>query len=297
MRFKLYGVIRREMIKRILIALLFVFLIFPGVDAASVWKISSGSNTIYIGGAIHLLRASDFPLPGEFDEAYQDSDILVFESDGEKMQSPEITQYILSRSVLNGTTLEQILSPAIYKRLSDYCTEIGVPIANINGLKPSMAMLALVLTVYQRMGIDQEGVDMAYFQKGREDGKEIRQFETVKEQIEFLISIGRGYEDEFVLRTIEDMKNSEKIFLDGLAAWKKGDRKAMQGPFIDIMKNDYPRMYKKLLKDRNAKWMPKIKSLIRSGKKVFILVGAAHLIGEDGILTQLEELGYGVEKL
>jgi uncharacterized protein YbaP (TraB family) len=50
----------------------------------SVWKISNGDNVLYIGGTVHVLRASDYPLPDAFDTAFEKSDIMVFEtlSDG-----------------------------------------------------------------------------------------------------------------------------------------------------------------------------------------------------------------------
>ena len=47
----------------------------------SVWRVSSGSNSLYLGGTVHLLRPSDYPLPGEYEEAYLDSEELYFETD------------------------------------------------------------------------------------------------------------------------------------------------------------------------------------------------------------------------
>jgi uncharacterized protein YbaP (TraB family) len=46
----------------------------------SVWEISNGDNVLYIGGTIHILRESDYPLPSAFDTAFNDSEIIVFET-------------------------------------------------------------------------------------------------------------------------------------------------------------------------------------------------------------------------
>ena len=48
---------------------------------ASVWSVRSGDNVIYPGGTLHLLRLSDYLLPYEFEEAYQASSELYFETD------------------------------------------------------------------------------------------------------------------------------------------------------------------------------------------------------------------------
>ncbi len=284
------------MIKKAIYILLFLFLSLSISEAASVWKVSSKKGSIYLGGTVHMLRKSDFPLPEEFDLAYKDSSTLLFETDHAKLQDPEILKIIITKSLLNAMTLEQVLSPNVYKALSEYCVKVGLPMKNINQFKPSMAMLTIVMVEYQKLGIDQDGVDMHFYNKGITDQKKIRYFESVDEQIDFLVSMGEGYEDTFVLQSIKDMKKAREIFLKIMAAWEKGDRKALIKAFIHDMKKRYPLLYKKLLVDRNRKWMSKIESFINTNDKTFVLVGAAHLVGEDGILTKLEQLGYKVEK-
>jgi uncharacterized protein YbaP (TraB family) len=57
---------------------------------------------------------------------------------------------------------------------------------------------------------------------------------------------------------------------------------------------DYPKVYQSLLVERNNNWLPKIERLIKQPEEKFILVGALHLIGEDGLLQQLKNRGYQV---
>ena len=79
--------------------------------------------------------------------------------------------------------------------------------------------------------------------------------------------------------------------------WKSGDREGLNEHTNTTMKEEYPDLYQSLLVDRNNNWMPLIKTLFDSEEKEFVLVGAAHLVGEDGLLTQLEKLGCKVEQL
>ena len=57
-----------------------------------------------------------------------------------------------------------------------------------------------------------------------------------------------------------------------------------------------PKVATNLLYERNKVWMPKIEKLIHLGGN-FIVVGVAHLVGKAGLLKQLRENGYEVDRL
>ena len=77
---------------------------------------ATDADTIYLGGTIHLLRATDFPLPEEFDQAYAASQRLFFETDIGAINSPEaqarMAQMMLAEP---GKTLQSQLSPTTYQ--------------------------------------------------------------------------------------------------------------------------------------------------------------------------------------
>ena len=50
-------------------------------SSSSVWKVSKGQDHIYVGGTVHILPVSEFPLPSQFDLAYKNSDSIVLEAD------------------------------------------------------------------------------------------------------------------------------------------------------------------------------------------------------------------------
>ena len=55
----------------------FIFFILISFSAATVeagspvWKVSKGSNYLYVGGTVHILSETDYPLPYAFELAYQ----------------------------------------------------------------------------------------------------------------------------------------------------------------------------------------------------------------------------------
>ena len=56
-------------------------------------------------------------------------------------------------------------------------------------------------------------------------------------------------------------------------------------------------MYQRLLVERNRNWMPKLESFFDRRGHTFVVVGAAHLVGPDGLLVMLKSKGYQIEQL
>ena len=58
-----------------------------------------------------------------------------------------------------------------------------------------------------------------------------------------------------------------------------------------------PELYKRLLVERNNNWMPKLDALFSRKGRSLVVVGAAHLVGPDGLLALLKAKGYRVEQI
>ena len=52
-----------------------------------------------------------------------------------------------------------------------------------------------------------------------------------------------------------------------------------------------------LLERRNAAWMPRIIRLLESDSHPLIAVGAAHMVGKDGLVALIEAQGYTVRRV
>ena len=47
----------------------------------------------------------------------------------------------------------------------------------------------------------------------------------------------------------------------------------------------------------NRAWMPKIESYLNGSESCFVVVGAGHLAGREGLIEALKAKGYSVEQL
>ncbi|MNO06309.1 TraB family protein [compost metagenome] len=60
-----------------------------------------------------------------------------------------------------------------------------------------------------------------------------------------------------------------------------------------------PEYYQTTIKDRNIGMIEKIEGYLedKSKETYFVVVGALHMVGKDGIVTRLKEKGYTVTRL
>ena len=60
---------------------------------------------------------------------------------------------------------------------------------------------------------------------------------------------------------------------------------------------ELPAMGERLLGARNRAWVPKIEGYLRSGQSYFVVAGAAHMGGSEGLLALLQARSYKIEQL
>lgn len=268
-----------------------------GFAQSAVWEISKNGNTLYLGGSVHLLRAEDFPLPKEFDVAFDKSELLVLEADIEQMSNPEVAQGMMAQAILpDNATLQTVLDAETYKLLEAKCAEFSISIADVAQLKPAMIVNVLEMLKLQQIGFTPQGVDVYYLAKAKEKNEKLDFLETVDFQINLLLNMGKGYENEFVKYSLDDFENIEKEITTLIPEWRNGKENSSA---LDIkeMKDKFPTVYKSMFSDRNNNWIPQIETYLNDKTVEFIIVGFAHLLGEDGLLAQLKNKGYTVKQV
>ncbi|UCF85389.1 MAG: TraB/GumN family protein [Desulfobacteraceae bacterium] len=194
-------------------------------------------------------------------------------------------------------SLDKVLSNKTYDLLKRYCEASGIPVRLLNRFKPPMVVLTLLALELQRLGVDQTGVDIYFHNKATNEGKKVKWLESVKEQMEFVLSMGKGNENDFIEQSIRDLKKTKEITNELIVAWKQGNDDKLYSLFVSQMKDDYPDLYKTMLVERNRQWLPKIERYVQDSQKELVLIGVGHLVGEEGIIQYLRRQGYRINKL
>jgi uncharacterized protein YbaP (TraB family) len=165
------------------------------------------------------------------------------------------------------------------------------------------AVSALVLQLeLQRMGFDRSnGLDRHFLEESRQSHKPIGALENVEAQLEMLSSLTEELQDRLLLHSLVDMEKGAD-YVDLLTrAWQSGDANAMQ-EVITIGVREHPQLtplLTKLFDDPNTVMRAKIERFLQTpnNKSYFVAIGAGHLVGDQGIVSQLRRKNFRVEQL
>jgi len=263
-----------------------------------VWEIEKNGNKIFLGGTFHILTPEDYPLPAAFEEAYSQSTQIVFETDIDKVSSPEFQRAMLRElTYTDGHNIQQVVSNSTYLALEEFFTARGIPMTSIVNFKPGMLVMTMLMVELQRLGLAGVGVDVYFNEKARNDRKKRGQLETAEEQVEFLANMGIGQEDEMLTYNLADIEKLPSMLQLLKTAWQNGDMPMHNETIVIPLKNEAPDLYQSMLVERNNAWMPQITALFESKEVEFVMVGALHMAGEDGLLTKLSAQGYKIRQL
>ena len=277
-----------------ILGILFCILSFNGL-AASVWEVSKNGNTVYLGGTLHILSPSDYPLPTAYDKAYENADTVVFETDLAALNSPEFTRKTMALMMYtNGRTIKDDLSPETYQLLSEFLSSRGLSIQQVSIMKPSMLGITLSMLEMQRQGLTSQGVDNFFFEQAGKDNTHIDWFETPEEQLTILANLGQGEEDAYIRYTLDELKTMPDLLGPLKKYWRTGDMAGLYEFSMAEFKADYPDVYADVLTTRNKAWLPKIETFLTSPETELVLVGTMHMAGEEGVLSMLKAKGYKV---
>ena len=97
-------------------------------------------------------------------------------------------------------------------------------------------------------------------------------------------------------QSLKEMEQIGGMIDDMVRAWRDGDVVAAEKLFLGSM-TEFPQLQEKLLDERNRNWLPQIEKFIDSGEDTLVVVGAAHLVGKNGIIELLKSRGYRLEQM
>ena len=269
-----------------------------GAGPLPLWKVEGAKSTVYLLGSIHFLKADHYPLAAPIESAYSNAEVAVFETDLEKMESPETMMKMMSRSQLpEGETMRGVLPMDVYTNFLSHAAAAGLPPMMFDQLVPSMAAATVVAMEVQKLGFDPEyGVDNHFFTLAKRDSKEIVPLETVDFQIDLITDFSKD-EAALLVKSMLDEFDSVKDEIRALvAAWESGDADKLE-KYLNEVDRQSPKIFKRLVTDRNERWVPEIEKLTLGDKQAIVIVGAGHLVGPDGVVSLLKKNGLKVTQL
>lgn len=268
-----------------------------GYNNGPIWEVKSETNSVYLLGSLHVLNPSYYPLTRSFYYAYYDSPNIVFEVDANLLNSRTFSKRLLKQGTYpKGQSLKKNLSRQSYQLLSKRFTEFGVNLRKVNHYKPWMVYLLHSQSQAKNFGYTGAfGVDNHFFRKARAVGKKISGLESMDYHISLFDRMSPKAQEALLLEAFKDPTEYRKEFRQLVKTWHDGDVEDLEFVVQDF--KDNPEVYKILIQERNKKWLPKIQSFLTKRENYLVIVGAAHLVGEDGMVNMLLENGYDVQRM
>ncbi len=280
---------------RVAVVLLLLVVTQMAIGKSAVWQVSKGSEKLYVAGSVHLMKPSDYPLPPEFDRAWQQTAVAVFETDLDAGSDPAFQQQLMAVFANPpGVTAQSQLEPVLWEKLVLKANELQLHIDQYQMFHPSFITLLLTIGELASSGIaPQHGVDGHYLQMAKAEGKSVQVLETPAEQISYLASLKEVDANKGVAIALQDIERLESMITDMMKYWRAGDMPELHQLAAESM-GQFPEVYEALIVTRNRRWTVQIASMLNSDPVEFVLVGSMHLAGPDSVLKMLAARGYEV---
>jgi uncharacterized protein YbaP (TraB family) len=263
-----------------------------------MWKATSPTATVYLVGSVHLGDQSMYPLPQEVETAFAAAMVLTVEINVKNVdQSQAVT--LVQKYGLYGPddNLTKHISAETAAALQEFCTKHNLPRAGMEQLKPWIVAITLAAASWQEAGADQSlGVDIHFLNESKPPQR-IDELESVEFQLRLFASATDDEQQALLSSALKQGDKSKDMVQRIQAAYSAGDPDALQKIMEEESDMGSKSLTKKLLDDRNVTMAAKVDEYLKGKDPVFVVVGAAHIVGDKGIAKLLRDKGYKVEQV
>lgn len=273
-----------------------------------LWKVSDADNALYLLGSFHMLRAGDYPLSKDVDAAFDDAEALAFELSPEELMSPQLGAAMGQAALrTDGKPLNSELPRPAIAKLDAWMAangkelkKMGVPAEAFQMFEPWFVGLTISIVEMGKQGLDTElGLDMHLIGRARKASKPASGLEKGGEQIAVFDGMSKAEQLQLLEESLDDAVDASVEIEKLHAAWRRGDQDALWNGMAAEMRREYPQLYRRINVARNDAWVPKLQRMLdgETEDDTLVVVGALHLLGDDGVVEKLRAKGYKVERV
>lgn len=253
-------------------------------------------SAIYLFGTVHLRRpGSDWGGPAA-QAALAEADEVWTEMDISTATANDVQTLILSLGMSPDRPLSSYLNKAERDELATALQSLGAQPAMFERMRPWLAGMMLSVMPMVRDGYDADaGVDQAVTLAAGDARP--RAFETAEQQISFFANLSDEAQREFLLDTIRSANEGTEEIDEMSGAWERGDLDTLETMALDSFRESYPELFGVLFTQRNQAWVATLMQEMDGSGVDFVAVGAAHLLGDGGLVELLRARGVTVERV
>ncbi|WP_440115998.1 TraB/GumN family protein [Paenibacillus sp. QZ-Y1] len=263
-----------------------------------MWEVEHNGNTVYLVGSMHIADDSFYPLRQEFEKAFVEADYLGVEIDISKAADEAQQKLIMDMGTYqDGTTLKDHVSKETYAKLGNILKQSGLEANALDAFKPWVAETTISSLKSGKAGYEAAaGIDLYFIQKAVERKIPVLELESYESQLGMFNGFSKDLQEKNLNTALDNFGTLDDTVNQMAEMWKTGDDQGLL-EFTNSIAGD-PEYNKAMLIDRNIGMADKIDGYLKSDKKeeYFIVVGAGHFLGKDGVIQLLKDKGYTVER-
>lgn len=273
----------------------------PGAVTAdpAVWRMTHDNGAeVTLLGSMHVLRASDYPLPASVDGLIDRSEQIVMELDMDDVDAAAQQRVILETALLpQGTVLANVVDARVYTQVQQSAAQLGLDLKLLERFEPWFLAITLLDQGLRQWGFQAErGLEQYVVGRAQRAGTEIVGLETLEFQIGIFDSLPPQSQQAMLEQTLSELDEAETALRAMVEAWRDGELESLSAELLDDFE-DFPGLYDTLVLTRNRSWVPALERMLADGQRHLVVVGALHLVGDDSVIELLRARGHAVERL
>lgn len=264
----------------------------PNKRPLFLWRYKSTTATVFVAGSIHVLKEGFYPLPKQYVQAYNDSDVLVLEVNMEAIKPEALQATMLNYGSLKSGTLRTSMPADLYQSLQQVAPVYGIQLEQLQPFKPAVVGQQIQLMAMYSIGYEPEFGLESYFTSLDRD-KTVLELESVEDQLDLLFNADRATQNALLRETLTQLPRLPDDTDAIIGKWIHGDDKGLESLIRESMGSSIlaRNFMKRLLDDRNERMASKILDYLSTNKNYFVIVGAAHLAGKNSVVSILNDQG------
>ena len=265
--------------------------------APAMWKVSDGDSEVWLFGSIHVLDETTEWRTPLLEEVLNKAQIIYYEAFmGEEAQAQVQESTLALGFNPEGVTLTSLLESDDKELLEKTAQNYGTDMAELENLRPALASMVLATKAIMKSGYDpKNGVDKQLSAE-TPDLKE-RYFESLEKQLLMLADLPQDAQIEMLVSGLHQLEAGPEFFHTLIENWQMGDVDELEEILNEDVEDDAPEVYDALFRKRNEAWAEELSTLMAGDEDALIVVGTAHLVGNDSVPELLEERGLTVERV
>jgi uncharacterized protein YbaP (TraB family) len=265
-----------------------------------LWKVErSDVAPSHVFGTIHSTDSRVRRLPKPVNNVVRSAKIMILEVARTDDMPIRMARLMMLR---DGKRLEEILGTDLFRQFAEVAGRYGLPANLLQRIKPWAALMTISLPPQEksRQAAGKLPLDLALGARAQKRGIPVYGLETVEEQLNLFEDLPEADQISLLQAAIRDHDKVGPMFERMIKTYLERDLEGLMTWAIDQTAGKDKRHREifevRFLERRNRLMVDRMQPRLAAGGAL-VAVGAAHLPGENGVLSLLAKQGYSITRV